>query len=377
MAALTPPAAKKIALSPGGTYVFGKEVVMSFLMAGLAERNWEVLAVLTGWNDGRYPAMLTAQGVRHVEIKLGFITLSHPTWTLDTLVHLPGAIAAYLTKVRPFRPQFFVHTDCRRFHAIRALCPAYTRHIMHVHDDDLLLSRNPLVRHALESADAVICVSEFIRRQFDGVVDPARIHVVHNGLPPVHLEGTRAEPRPPFRFGIVGQVIPRKRHGLLVDALAVLADQGLLPSVEVHVFGDDGSSYAETIKGALRRGSLDSHVRWHGYVATREKIYDSIDVLLAPAVNEPFGTTVLEAACYEVPSIAARSGGFPEMIVDTQTGLLIEPDDASALAAAMKRFVEQPHLVRALGQKAGDHVQTQFTVGKMAAAFEEALVKAG
>jgi glycosyltransferase involved in cell wall biosynthesis len=248
---------------------------------------------------------------------------------------------------------------------------------MHVHDYDLLPSRNPLVRHAIESADAIICVSQFISRQFDGVVDPARVHVVHNGLPHVALESTRPEQRLPLRFGIVGQVIPRKRHSLVVDALTALAAQGLLPCLEVNIFGDEGSSYARTIKEALRRDSLDSRVCWHGYVASPKQIYGGIDVLLAPAVNEPFGTTVLEAAGYEVPAIAARSGGFPEMIVDAQTGLLIEPDHASALAAAMRRLIEQPHLVRMLGQKARVHIQTRFTVGRMAAEFEEVLGEVG
>src|SRR2546423_943680 len=97
---------KTIVLSPGGSHVYGKEVVMSFLMAALAERGWSVLAVLPGWNDGRYPAMLDSLGVKHVQIKLGFITLSRPSWTFDSLRNLPGAVRAYIANVRPFQPRY-------------------------------------------------------------------------------------------------------------------------------------------------------------------------------------------------------------------------------------------------------------------------------
>ena len=88
-----------------------------------------------------------------------------------------------------------------------------------------------------------------------------------------------------------------------------------------------------------------------GFVSSQAEIYRNIDVLVAPAVDEPYGMTVLEAGSHGLPVVATRSGGHPEMVQDGVTGLLVPPDDPKALARALERLLDEG--LRTTLQKAG------------------------
>lgn len=73
-------------------------------------------------------------------------------------------------------------------------------------------------------------------------------------------------------------------------------------------------------------------------------------VFCLPSRSEPFGIAILEAGAYRRPVVASRVGGIPEIIIDGETGLLIEPEDPRALAAALHRVLNDPEFGRELGE---------------------------
>ena len=74
-------------------------------------------------------------------------------------------------------------------------------------------------------------------------------------------------------------------------------------------------------------------------------------VFCLPSRAEPFGIAILEAGAYRLPVVASRVGGIPEIVVDGETGLLVEADDAKALAAALRRVLVDPDFARDLGEQ--------------------------
>ena len=199
------------------------------------------------------------------------------------------------------------------------------------------------------------------------------VRTVRNGLP--ESEPLSRTPFPKLRAGIVGQLLERKRHGVLIDAIWLLAPD-LRKRFEVRIYGPDTSAYADQVKKQIQQAELVDHFRWMGFVSSQAEIYRNIDVLVAPAVDEPYGMTVLEAGSHGLPVVATRSGGHPEMVQDGVTGLLVPPDDPKALAQALERLLDEG-LRTSLGERARQHISSNFTVKAMAENYVAAIESFG
>ena len=78
-------------------------------------------------------------------------------------------------------------------------------------------------------------------------------------------------------------------------------------------------------------------------------VYARGTVGVLPSLEEAFGLPLAEAMASGLPTVATRVGGMPELVVDGETGLLVPPDDAGALADALVRLLEDPALASRLG----------------------------
>jgi glycosyltransferase involved in cell wall biosynthesis len=146
--------------------------------------------------------------------------------------------------------------------------------------------------------------------------------------------------------------------------------------IEVHIYGANTSPYAAMIEQHIRQAGLSDCFRWMGFVASQADIYGNLDIVVAPAVDEPFGMTIVEAGSYGLPVVAARSGGFPELLQDGITGLLVPPDDPKALAQALERLLDE-RLRTSLGEQVRRHISRDFTVQAMAENFVTAIESFG
>jgi len=94
------------------------------------------------------------------------------------------------------------------------------------------------------------------------------------------------------------------------------------------------------------------------------------EVCALPSRAEPFGIFLLEAAACRRPIVASRVGGVPEIIQNEVSGLLVPPDDADALSAALLRLLDCAKLRKALGDSAYETVSTRFTWEMMGEQYE-------
>jgi glycosyltransferase involved in cell wall biosynthesis len=138
-----------------------------------------------------------------------------------------------------------------------------------------------------------------------------------------------------FKVGLVGQVIPRKGHDLLLEAIPGILAR--VPQARFFFIGGDlfdpHSGYVQTIREKIERlGRQRDRVVWVDYTLEIEAIYRGLDLLVIPSRREAFGRVALEAMAQGCPVAAARTGGLAEVARDRQSGLLFVAGEAAALA---------------------------------------------
>jgi starch synthase len=107
------------------------------------------------------------------------------------------------------------------------------------------------------------------------------------------------------------------------------------------------------------------------------QLYSHAAVFVCPSIYEPFGLINLEAMACGTPVVASRVGGIPEVVVDGETGWLVEPGDAAALGRALRHALADPGRARRMGEAGRQRVEGHFSWERIAArtmtVYEEAI----
>jgi len=151
-----------------------------------------------------------------------------------------------------------------------------------------------------------------------------------------------------------------KGQHVFLDALAAMEGvQAVI--VGGALFGQE--AYEARIREQASRLGLDGRVRFLGFRSDVPELMASMDVVAHTSiVAEPFGRVVVEAMMCGRPVVATRGGGVTEIIRDGETGLLVPPGDAAALAGALGTILSDPALAQRLGQSGRDDVSDRFSL---------------
>ena len=197
-----------------------------------------------------------------------------------------------------------------------------------------------------------------------------KVRIVYNGFDPAKAKlrdpdvaaRLRAElglgPQP--LVGLFGRLSEWKGQHVFLDALAAMEGvQAVI--VGGALFGQE--AYEARIREQASRLGLDGRVRFLGFRSDVPELMASMDVVAHTSiVAEPFGRVVVEAMMCGRPVVATRGGGVTEIIRDGETGLLVPPGDAAALAAALGTILSDPALAQRLGQSGRDDVSDRFSL---------------
>jgi phosphatidylinositol alpha-1,6-mannosyltransferase len=175
----------------------------------------------------------------------------------------------------------------------------------------------------------------------------------------------------------VSRLVPRKGFDVLIDAVARLARRSFPASDgPPHLaLAGGGRDRGRLAKRAARAG-LDDHFHLLGRVPDEDlaAVYACADVFAMCCRErwggleaEGFGIVFLEAAACGVPAVAGRSGGAWEAVEDGETGFVVDPLDAGAVAAALARLLADPPLRRSMGAAARHRAETSFAYDTLAA----------
>ncbi len=219
--------------------------------------------------------------------------------------------------------------------------------------------------------DRIICISEGIRQVLLGEGVPAQKVITVRSAIDANGWQNRCD-RKKFNeefhiqtdhvvLGMVAQLIPRKGHSLVLQAMQQLVSS--YPQLRLICFGQ-GPLKDSLEKEAQERG-LQDRVQFTGFRHDLPNWLGCIDVLVHPALMEGLGISLIQAAACSVPVIASRAGGMPEIVYDEENGLLIEPGDLAGLVQALKRLIDEPHTRQQFGMAGRQLVEREYSIEAM------------
>jgi glycosyltransferase involved in cell wall biosynthesis len=204
-------------------------------------------------------------------------------------------------------------------------------------------------------------------------IPTARVRVVYLGQPvgSVATKGSDSLGDIPAGRPVVtaiGLLEDRKGHSVLLEALRRLADEP--PAVHAVVVGDGPLREAlEEHAEGLGLGSTD--VQFLGWRDDVSAVLRATDVLVHPSLGkELLPYAIKEAMAHELPVVATRVGGIPELVSDGVTGMLVRPGDDVALAGAIAQLVRNPGRARRMGQEGKRRIEEDFSVASMVEAMQ-------
>jgi len=226
-----------------------------------------------------------------------------------------------------------------------------------------------LLEHKIDRASLVVSISDFNRRylrdQLGLPIDNAE--VIRCG---VDLDEFSIHDRAPAGDGrilAVGRLDVKKGFEVLIDAVGILKSRGhSVPSVTI--VGRDPGGRQEALMARIRQNRVEDYVELAGTV-TQERLreaYRTADFFVLPCVTDAAGdrdgipATLMEAMALGLPTISTRVSGIPELVVDGETGLLVEEKDAPALAEAIQRLLDDTSLARRLGAAGRRKVEVEY-----------------
>jgi glycosyltransferase involved in cell wall biosynthesis len=299
-------------------------------------------------------------------------------FTLFQLLRLLKAHDIQVVNLHYPLESFVYFAFCRWMRPIRV--------VVSIHGTDILLwkATSPWPSRTLglvfRAADLIVSPSGAFLRECAKALAPfaARRTVIHNGVDLAELDSRKspdaAEPQGPFILSIASQD-EWKGLDVLIRAIALLHDQG--ETTRLALAGD-GPMRAELERLTAALG-LNHHVRFLGYQprSSVARLLNQCSLFVLPSRSEPFGIAVIEALACGKPVVATAVGGIPEIIEQGTNGILVQPDDAPALAAAIRRVLGDANLQQRLGragrQRVIDAFRVQHTGERYARAYEELL----
>jgi len=233
------------------------------------------------------------------------------------------------------------------------------------------LASTAVERHAVESADRVVAVSEAMRQDVLRLfaVDPARVVVLHNGVDVERYRRT-ADRAALTRYGVrepyvlfVGRISEQKGIFDLLRAVPLLPDS-------LHIVLCAASPDTPELEARLRQAVQgQSRVRWIAEMVSAPEaiqLYSHAAAFACPSVYEPFGVINLEAMACETPVIASAVGGILEVVEDGRTGILVPPSHPEDLARAIVSLLESPARAREMGMAGRRRVEALFSWERIA-----------
>jgi glycosyltransferase involved in cell wall biosynthesis len=224
------------------------------------------------------------------------------------------------------------------------------------------------MRAVLDHAGALLIGS----RSFAGEVEHNHgVPVDRFTIVPGAVDVGRFHPRPGWRAGALadparpvllyhGRVDRRKGALDVVDALAAVVSSGrtVVPQLVVSGIGPD----VEAVRERVGAHALEAHVSLTGAAPydTVPTVYHGGDVFLSPTYAEGFSNTILEAMASGLPVVSTHAVGVVDCLRDGENGLLVQPGDVAALAAAIERLLDDDALRARLAGAALDEVRRTY-----------------
>jgi len=242
-------------------------------------------------------------------------------------------------------------------------------------------ARLPAVRRVIANSEATAVP---YRQAVEG-----KTVVIHNGIDLArYTEGVALSPGDGLRARLglspddvvvcfTGNLIPRKGLDVLIDAAAIAS--ATRPGLHVVAIGrvpvGNRVDHRAGYEAQVARLGLRERFHFAGFVDDVRAAVADAQMLVLPSRQEPFGRSIIEAMALGTPVIASRVGGIVEIVDDGQTGLLVAPEDAADLAAAIGRLADDAAERMRLAEAARAAIQERFDLALLTRRIEDVIVE--
>lgn len=359
----------------------GSGIVATELAMALAEGGDEVHVI-----SYALPSRLTLADPRlffHEVAITHYPLFEYPPWSL--------ALASKMVEVARYQGLDLLHVHYAVPNAVSAvlarsiLAPHRLPVVTTLHGTDVTLVGNDpsyleTTRWSILQSDAVTAVSAALREatMHQLCIEDKPIEVVPNFIDPRRYEAARLLPgarrwaRGDERVIVhISNFRPVKR---VLDVVEIFARVRRQMPARLLLVGDGPDRVRAEQR--CRQDGLCSDVIFLGNFPAIEEILVGADLFLLPSESESFGLAALEALSCEVPVVASRAGGLPEVVVEGENGYLRPVGDVEAMAAAAIELLADPVKLRAFGAAGRRWALARFEQGAIVAQYREVYTKA-
>ena len=281
-----------------------------------------------------------------------------------------------ISKVRP--DCIYANTTKACVYAIAAKFYTRKKMIWHVRDQ---LNHTLLHKVLARNSDIIISVSKYIDDQILACEYKKRL--IYGGIDagewivnPEQSGSLKEElglKQNTMLIAQIGQLTRWKNHFDLIRAADLILKKR--PHVHFIIVGDDLSKregkYRKELTEQISLSNLDKHVTLMGHSRHIKEVMGQIDVMIHPAINEPFGRVIIEAMAMEKPVIAYNCGGPKEIILNNETGYLVEPNNYKGIAEKAMLLLENEKLRSQFGKAGRKRVIEKFNIERYINGMED------
>jgi glycosyltransferase involved in cell wall biosynthesis len=330
-----------------GHYVHG----LATALATRLPREDSLTLFSSSWKDRLGPSVIPGSSQVDARVPVGLLNVAWHRLEWPPV----GWLAGTADIVQSMHPLMIPATGAARFITIHDLYFLdYPEHT----SSEIRRDYPALAADHARRADGIIVNSEHTKRQVVERLKVAaeKVTVCTPGNPgwPRRAEAASVGP-----ILFLGTLEPRKNLHRLLEAYALLLERRP-DTPDLVLAGALGSPSSDLFSGPVSLARAIDRVRITGYVSDdeRQRLYAEASMLVLPSLEEGFGIPALEAMTIGLPVVASNRGALPEVI--GSAGLLVDPEDANALAAAIARVLDEPALRRQMSEQ-GAARAAQFT----------------
>jgi glycosyltransferase involved in cell wall biosynthesis len=211
--------------------------------------------------------------------------------------------------------------------------------------------------------DAYVAVASTVAQALIADGAPAtRMHTIPNSIDIDALLGLATGPTPPLPPGRP-LVVCAARLEVVKGVEYLVRAAADVPQAAFAITGT--GPLDEQLRELSVTLGVDERVAFLGRVPEVAPVLAAADIVVLPSLSEGLPTVAVEAMALGKPVVATRVGGTPEAVEDGVTGLLVEPRDPAALAAAIMRLADDPVLARTLGEAGAARARERFSAAAM------------
>jgi glycosyltransferase involved in cell wall biosynthesis len=232
------------------------------------------------------------------------------------------------------------------------------------------IAQNSFSRWKYSQVDCFVASCTAIRDRLgrDGI-DLDRIVVIHDGVDVEAVAraartNVHAEFYLPMHAPVIGNVaalVPQKGHQYLIEAAALVVRE--VPDARFVIVGD--GELREALERQITEKHLERHIFLAGFRADVLELTKGFDIFVVSSIQEGMCVALVDAMAAGRPAVATRAGGIPEVLVEGEAGLLVEPRDREGMANALVRLLKDPALRNRLGTAALARARECFTVERL------------